>query len=158
MATSVQLRQVLAGDIALFFEHHLELRPLPAGASVADLESRKATFVGRWDQMLSDERVLARTIVWKGAVAGYVAHLMQRDKPAISCWLGRDYWGKGVATQAVRDFLDLIEERPVYARVSYDNLAAMQVLRKTGFEIVGHDSFFSESHGYEIDEIILARS
>jgi len=158
VATSVQLRPVVKSDIALFFEHHLELRPLPAGASIADLDSRKATFVDRWEQMRSDERVLARTIVWKGAVTGYVVHLIQRDKPSISCWLGRDYWGKGVATQAVRDFLDLIEKRPVYARVAYDNLAAMQVFRKTGFEIVGYDSFFSEAHGYEIDEIILALS
>ena len=158
MAIGFQLRPVLASDIDLFFEHHLELRPMPTGASAADLASRKATFVDRWEQMLSDERVLARTILWKGAVAGYVAYLIQRDKPSISCWLGRDYWGKGLATQGVRGFLDLIEQRPVYARVAFDNLAAMQVLRHTGFAIVGHDSFFSEAHGYEIDEIILALS
>jgi RimJ/RimL family protein N-acetyltransferase len=158
VATSVQLRPVVKSDIAQFFEHHLELRPLPAGASVADLEARKATFVDRWEQMLSDKNVMARTIIWKDAVAGYVARLIQRDKPSISCWLGRDYWGKGVATQAVQAFLDLIEKRPIYARVAYDNLAAMQVLRKIGFEIVEHDSFFSDAHGYEIDEIILALS
>ena len=106
--------------------------------------------------MLSDDEVVARTIEWKGAVAGYVAYSMQREKPSISSWLGRQYWGKGIATQAVRDFLKLVKQRPIYARVAYDNLAALNVLRHTGFDIVGYDSFFSEAHGYEVDEIILA--
>lgn len=158
MAKAVQLRPVQAGDIALFFEHHLQVRPMPASASPAEREARKATFVERWEQMLADEKVLARTIVCEGAVAGYVAHIIQREKPSIASWLGREHWGKGIATQAVRDFLALVEVRPVYARVAYDNLAALTVLRKIGFEIVGHDSFFSEVHGYEIDEIILALS
>ena len=158
MPTDIQLRQVLADDIGLFFEQHLEVRPMPADASVADRDSRKATFLDRWEHMLSDETVTARTIVWKGAVAGYVAYSMQREKPTISSWLGRAYWSKGIATQAVRDFLDVVQERPLYARVAYDNLAALQVLRKIGFEITGHDSFFSEAHGYEVDEIILALS
>ena len=153
MPTSVQLRPVLADDIALFFEHHLEVRPLPAGASVAE---RKATFADRWEQMLADETVLARTIVSGSEVAGYVVCAMQREKPTISSWLGRRFWGHGIATRAVQAFVDLVEERPVYARVAYDNLAALQVLRKTGFVITGHDSFFSEAHGYEIDEIICA--
>ena len=129
---------------------------MPAGATPTERAARKATFLERWDRMLADETVVTRTIVWKGAVAGYVAYSMQREKPSISSWLGRKYWGKGIATQAVRDFLALVEERPIYARVAYDNLAALNVLRHTGFEIVGHDSFFSEAHGYEVDEIILA--
>ena len=106
--------------------------------------------------MLSDDTVVARTIVWNGEVAGYIARFIQREKPSVACWLGRSYWGKGVATKAAQDFLAQLEERPLYARVAYDNLASLQILRKIGFEIVGHDSFFSESHGYEIDEIILA--
>ena len=155
MPTSIQLRPVLADDAALFFEHHLEVRPLPAGASLAD---RKAVFCDRWMQMLADETVLARTIVSKGDVAGYVVCSRQHEQPTISSWLGRKFWGHGIATQALQDFIDLVEERPVYARVAYDNLAALQVLRKTGFAIIGHDSFFSEAHGFEIDEIICALS
>lgn len=131
---------------------------MPSAASPAEREARKATFLDRWNDMLADETVLARTIVWKGDVAGYVVRAIQRDKPTISSWLGRAYWGKGIATDSVRDFLDLVKERPVYARVAYDNLAALQVLRKLGFTITNHDSFFSEAHGYEIDEIILALS
>jgi RimJ/RimL family protein N-acetyltransferase len=153
--TSIQLRPVLADDIALFFEHHLEVRPLPVGASITE---RKATFTEGWEQMLADETVLARTIVSGRDVAGYVICSRQREKPTISSWLGRKFWGHGIATKAVKSFVDLVEERPVYARVAYDNLAALQVLRKIGFAIIGHDSFFSDAHGYEIDEIICALS
>lgn len=155
MPTNVELRPVLTEDVALFFEHHLEVRPLPVGAS---LDERQATFIAGWSQMLADKSVLARTIVSEGDVAGYVVCARQREQPTISSWLGRRFWGHGIATKAVKAFVDLVEERPVYARVAYDNLAALQVLRKTGFAIIGHDSFFSESHGYEIDEIICALS
>jgi RimJ/RimL family protein N-acetyltransferase len=156
MPTTVQLREVQKADIARFFEHHLEVRPLPASASAADRTSREKTFVDRWEKMLTDEKTLARAVVWNDAVAGFVVLSIQHQKPTISSWLGRDYWGKGIATGAVRDFLALIETRPVYARVSFDNLAALQVLRKIGFAIVEHDSFFSEAHGYDIDEMVLA--
>ena len=156
MGNDVQLRRVETADLALFFEHHLEVRPLPASASASERDARKAVFLDRWAQMLSDDEVVARTIVWNGEVAGYIARFIQREKPSVATWLGRSYWGKGIATRAAQAFLAQIEERPLYARVAYDNLASLQILRKIGFEIVGHDSFFSDVHGYEIDEIILA--
>ena len=156
MPTSLHLREVVPGDIALFYEHHLELRPLPRDATDADREASRARFMERWEQLLSAEGAFVQTIMWGGDPVGYVARFTQKDRPAISYWLGRDYWGKGIATQAVRNFLGLVDERPLFARVAYDNLASIQVLRKTGFEIVGHDRFFSDLHGEEIDEIVLA--
>ena len=158
MPTSLQLREVLPGDIALFYEHHLELRPLPLDADDADREASRARFMERWDQLLSEEGAFVQTITWDGVPVGYVARFTQKDRPAISYWLGRDYWGKGIATQAVRNFLGRVDERPLFARVAYDNLASIQVLRKTGFEIVGHDRCYSDLHGEEIDEIVLALS
>jgi RimJ/RimL family protein N-acetyltransferase len=76
-------------------------------------------------------------------------------EPEISYWLGKDYWGKGVATAALSAFLDHVEMRPLYARVAKDNLASQRVLEKCGFTVDGEDKGFSNARGVEVEEVIL---
>ena len=65
MDDSVQLRPVAPEDLPLFFGHHLELRPAVGDASATEGD-RRAAFLGRWERMLADGTVLARTILWRG--------------------------------------------------------------------------------------------
>jgi hypothetical protein len=46
--------------------------------------------------------------------------------------IGKEYWGKGVATKALLNFLGDVQARPLYARVAKDNTASIRVLRKCG--------------------------
>ena len=140
MDDSVQLRPVAPEDLPLFFVHHLEL-PAVGDASAAEGD-RRAAFLGRWERLLADGTVLARTVLWRGEVAGYVAHFVQLEKPAIAYWLGRDMWGRGIASSAVGLFLPLVEARPLYARVACDNPASLRVLEKNRFEVVDQGRFF----------------
>jgi len=59
----------------------------------------------------------------------------------IGYWLGRDYWGKGYATEAVRLVLSFVAHNkwtkyPMFAMVSPDNAASRRVLEKCGFALV----------------------
>ena len=45
-------------------------------------------------------------------------------KPEVTYWIGRAFWGSGVATEALTRFLDKVWVRPIYARVAKDNLAS----------------------------------
>jgi RimJ/RimL family protein N-acetyltransferase len=47
--------------------------------------------------------------------------------------LGKTYWGKGIATAALRQFLDLAHERPIFAWVAHHNAGSVRVVQKAGF-------------------------
>ena len=71
-------------------------------------------------------------------------------------WLGSDYWGKGIATQALRQFLQIDTVRPLYAHVAKHNLGSRRVLEKCGFVVVGA-ALIDEGEGASLlEEVILA--
>ena len=72
-------------------------------------------------------------------------------------WLGREFWGKGIATWALTEFLVFEQCRPIYARVAKDNLASLRVLQKCGFVITGEDKGFANARGQETEEYILIK-
>jgi RimJ/RimL family protein N-acetyltransferase len=89
-------------------------------------------------------------------VAGYVASFQRLGIPEVCYWIGREYWGKGLATRALAELLGQVTVRPLYARVARDNLASIRVLEKCGFTISGEDRGFSNSRGVEVEEFILS--
>jgi GNAT superfamily N-acetyltransferase len=76
-------------------------------------------------------------------------------KPEVSYWLGREFWGKGIATTALRLFLSVVAVRPLYARAARDNAASIRVLEKCGFTIAGSARGFANARGAEVEEMVL---
>ena len=75
--------------------------------------------------------------------------------PEVSYWIGREYWGQGVATRALTALLALVTVRPLYGRAAKDNFASLRVMEKCGFQVVGAERGFANARGEEIDELIL---
>ena len=71
--------------------------------------------------------------------------------------IGKEYWGKGVATAALSAFLTRVTDRPLSARVAKDNVGSLRVLQKCGFVIAGEDKGFANARGKEIAEFILQK-
>ena len=45
----------------------------------------------------------------------------------------RALWGRGIASEALAEFLHLEQSRPLYAGVAPHNIASIRVLQKCGF-------------------------
>jgi RimJ/RimL family protein N-acetyltransferase len=152
----VQLRPVEPGDLDALFEHQ---RDPEANRMVAfgpvDPDDRSA-FVRRWQRSLADPDVVARSVEADGRLAGSV--LLWRDEaldaPEVTYWLGRDFWGRGIATEALRQFLALIPTRPLYGRAAGTNPASVRVLEKVGFRLVRVDRDVESTRG-RVDEHVL---
>jgi RimJ/RimL family protein N-acetyltransferase len=149
------LRDVAEGDIPVFFAQQLDAAATRLAAFTARDAADLAAFSARWARILSDGAITKKTIVLDGQVAGYVASFERLGKPEVSYWLGREFWGQGLATRALAELLRALPTRPLYARVVHDNAASLRVLQKCGFVICGHDKSFSTSRGAEVEEIIL---
>jgi RimJ/RimL family protein N-acetyltransferase len=112
-------------------------------------------FMAHWIRILGDDTIDTKTILCGGRVAGHVASFERSGKPEVTYWIGRDHWGKGVATRALAAFLGRQKTRPMYARVAKDNIASIRVLEKCGFTLDGEDKGFANARGEEVEEFIL---
>ncbi len=66
----------------------------------------------------------------------------------IGYWVGKAYWGQGIATLAANSILDELEKRgatTVKAGHFHDNPASARVLVKLGFQPVGQKNWWCEA-------------
>jgi RimJ/RimL family protein N-acetyltransferase len=138
MKTKIQLRDVEADDLPLFFEHQRD----PIAVAMVAFHSRdRAAFDEHWAKLLADDSCLKKTIIVVSAVsadhqvAGNIGSWTSEGKREVGYWIDRAFWGRGVATEALSDFIRLEPIRPLYAGVAKHNVASIRVLQKCGFKL-----------------------
>lgn len=151
----IQLRDVTEGDLPIFFEQQRDPEANYMAAFTAKDPADREAFNTHWQKVLADESNTVKTILFAGNVAGHIAQFEQFGQPEVSYWLGRKYWGQGIATQALSLFLNHISIRPLYARAAKDNIGSIRVLEKCGFMVAGEDKGFANARGQETEEFIL---
>jgi RimJ/RimL family protein N-acetyltransferase len=135
-AGQVVLRAVTEADLPIFYAHQLDAE----AARMAAFPSRdRPAFMAHWARILADETNILRTIVCDGQVAGNVVSFVQSGKREVGYWVGREFWGQGIATRALAALLAEVKERPLYAHVAKHNTGSMRVLEKCGFTVAGEE-------------------
>ena len=156
MTTNLSLRQVIESDLPVFFENQLDQEANFMAAFTAKDPTDRAKFDAHWRKILADPTNIIRTIVFEGQVAGSVSSYEDEGHPEVTYWLGKQYWGKGLATQALTEFLAHHNQtRPIYARVAKDNPGSRRVLEKCGFQVIAESMGFANARGREIEELLL---
>lgn len=155
MTGNVTLRDVAGGDLAAFFEHQSDPEANRMAAFTADDPSDPEAHATHWALIRAHPGVVAKTVLVDGAIAGHVLHFDQYGYPAVAYWIGRSFWGRGIATSALRALLEEVATRPLYARAAKDNIGSIRVLEKCGFRIIAHERSYANSRGAEIDEVLL---
>jgi RimJ/RimL family protein N-acetyltransferase len=131
------LRDVVDADLPIFFEHQRD----PEGSRMAAFPARAYdAHMAHWaSNILADESAIARTIVVDGQVAGNVVSWRADDKRLVGYWIGREFWGRGIATRALAAFVAQLTERPLHALVALHNVGSIRVLEKCGFVRIAED-------------------
>ncbi len=155
MTDGVQLRDVWDSDLPVFFAHQQDAEANRMAAFTSREPADWDAFLAHWTRIRGDASIVNQTIVAGGAVAGHIARFVQDGEPEVTYWLGREYWGRGIATDALSQFLRHEPMRPLFARAAQDNAASLRVLQKCGFVITGEDSGFAHARGRETAEFIL---
>lgn len=147
MTDEVRLREVAPDDLPVFYEHQLDAD----AARMAAFPSRdRAAFDAHWaTNILGDPAAVARTILVDGRVAGNIGSWTQDGVRHVGYWIGREHWGKGVATRALAAFLQVVTERPLQAHVAAHNVGSIRVLEKCGFILE------REEHAEDVVELVL---
>jgi RimJ/RimL family protein N-acetyltransferase len=136
MSSRVSLREVIDADVEIFYEHQRD----PVSVEMAAFPARdKQPHEQHWAKIRNDANVVTRTITFGDEVSGNIGCWVQDDKRLIGFWIGREFWGKGIATDALAQFVNLLRERPLYAYVAKNNVGSIRVLEKCGFRVQSED-------------------
>jgi RimJ/RimL family protein N-acetyltransferase len=150
MKPKIQLRNVEADDLPLFFEHQRD----PIAVAMVAFNSRdRAAFDQHWAKLLADDSLLKKTIIVDGEVAGNIGSWTSEGNREIGYWIDRAFWGRGVATEALSAFLCLEQTRPLYAGVAKHNVGSIRVLEKCGFKL--SHSVEQASHDADASHVLL---
>jgi Acetyltransferase (GNAT) domain len=107
---AVRLRSVEDRDLDVFFDHQAD----PQAVEMAAFPARdKDQFAAHWAKVRADDTLVARTIVADGMVAGNIGSWQENGQQLLGYWVGRECWGRGVATQALALFVDEVSIRPL---------------------------------------------
>jgi RimJ/RimL family protein N-acetyltransferase len=144
------LRDVDEGDLPIFFEQQCDEDAIRMAAFPArDWDA----FMAHWrTKVLGDPSARKKTIVVNGGVAGNILSWDHGGTRLVGYWIGRGYWGRGIATAALSQFLNHETTRPVHARVAVHNVGSIRVLEKCGFRRIG-----DATKGHDgVDEYLFA--
>ena len=156
MLSDLALRNVVNDDLPIFFEYQLDREANTMAAFTARDPTNQEAFMAHWHRIMADETNITQTIIFNGQVAGSISSYEEEGRPEVTYWLGKEFWGKGIATWALMEFLAQKNQiRPIYGRVAKDNPGSRRVLEKCGFRIIGESKGFANARGQEIEELLL---
>ena len=112
------------------------------GLTAAAREIRARNFI---EHTLLEKPRLCKAIDLEGKAIGDIAlkrstQSFQEHSLEIGYWVGKRYWGKGYATEAIKQMVDyafsnLPEVRRITARTFWSNLGSRRALEKAGFTL-----------------------
>ncbi len=155
MTDTVTLREMTDDDLPVFFEQQRDEEANRMAAFTPEDPSDRRVFLARWRRMREDDTVVVRTVLSDGRVAGSVLKYEEDGRAEVSYWLGREFWGRGIATRALAALLAEIDMRPLFARVAKDNIGSCRVLEKCGFGIVGEEKGYANARGEDVEEYVM---
>ncbi len=131
---NIRLRPVLPSDLTILFEQQLDPQAVAMSAYPA---KDRGEFMRHWEGILKNKAIIARTIMYKEKIAGHLICWREgKYEQRVGYWIGRQFWGRGIATSALREFLAEVKVRPLYAEAANHNVASRRVLEKNGFELL----------------------
>lgn len=150
----IALKPTKPEDLETLFQIQTDAEAIYLAAFTPKDPFDKASYLEKFNKILRDDSIHMKTILLEDRIIGSIAKFILEGEAEITYWIDKKYWGSGITTQALHDFLQLEHTRPLQARTAFDNIGSQKVLEKNGFKKIGTDKGFANARGAEIEEFI----
>jgi ribosomal-protein-alanine N-acetyltransferase len=155
---NITLTKTEKGDLDALFQFQLDQEANYLAAFTSKDPNDKAAYVEKYSKHLADPAINMRTIKANDRIIGSIAKFIMENEAGITYWVDRQFWGQGITTAALKEFLKMEQVRPIFGRVAFDNYGSQKVLEKCGFVKIGEDKGFANARQTEIEEYIYKLS
>ena len=152
---SITLRETEVNDLDALFTFQSDEEAGYMAAFVNENWQDKDAYLAKWKRLLADETIKIRTIVVDNKVVGSVLIWQLMGEPQISYGVGKEFWNKGIVTNAVQQFLAIFPDRPLYGRAAFDNVASIKIMTKCGFKKINEEQSYAHARQKEITEVVF---
>ena len=150
-----RLRRMREDDLPVLFEIQRDATAQRQAAFTDATAGDRDAYLSKFRRILADDAIVSRVVEVDGEVVGSVAAFPIEGDTEVTYWIRRDWWGRGVATEALAALLQEVPTRPLQARVAEDNHGSRRVLERNGFVRVGSEESFATERDATITELIL---
>ena len=148
------LKKTIKSNLEILFSNQMDSEANQMAAFTSEDPSDKDAYMEKWSKKIINPKVNMQTIFIENKIVGSVLHFDMMEETNVSYWVGREHWGKGIATKALTLFLEKINKRPLVGRVAFDNYGSQRVLEKCGFISTRKEIGFSNARKKEIEEYV----
>ena len=148
------LRRTEIADLESLFTFQLDREATHLAAFTSKDPTDKTAYLQKYTKLLNDPTINNQTIIVDNIIAGSVAKFELEGQAEVTYWIDKQFWGKGLATKALKEFLKNEKTRPIFGRVAFDNFGSQKVLEKCSFVKIGTDKGFANARQSEIEEFI----
>jgi [ribosomal protein S5]-alanine N-acetyltransferase len=145
-------------ELSTFFQFQLNEEAIYLAAFTPKDPANEATYLEKYARHLADPTIHMCTIKLNNVIVGSIAKFVLQGDAEITYWIDRNFWGQGIASTALHNFLKIEQTRPLFGRVAFDNYGSQKVLEKCGFIKTGTDKGFANARQAEIEEFIYKLS
>ncbi|MCH5715518.1 GNAT family N-acetyltransferase [Niabella hibiscisoli] len=156
--TYLQLRSTTIADLEHLFLFQTDPEAIYLAAFTPKDPTDKLAYIAKYTKILEDPTTNNHTVLLDDNIIGSMAKFVMDGHAEITYWIDRKFWGQGIATRALQQFLNIETTRPIVARVAFDNLGSQKVLEKSGFIKTGTDKGFANARQMEIEEFVYRLS
>lgn len=154
----IKLRPTEISDLDFLFQFQLDKEGGYLAAFMPKDPTDKSAYLNKHMKLLDDPTVINQTIIFDNIIVGSIAKFVMEGDTEITYWIDRNFWGRGIATKALNEFLAIETTRPIFGRVAFDNFGSQKVLERCGFIKIGTDKGFANARQTEIEEFIYKLS
>ena len=134
MSEPISLRAITEADLPTLYENQRD----PEATEMVGFPARELeAFLAHRAKTEADPTNESRAIMVGENLAGDIVSWAQDGERRIGYWIGKQYWGRGVASAALKAFVAELTERPLYADVLKTNAGSIRVLEKAGYVLEG---------------------
>jgi RimJ/RimL family protein N-acetyltransferase len=152
---AIKLRKTISADLEQLFLFQLDEEACYQAAFMSKDHADKTAYLEKYNRILNDPDKNTQTIMVGETIVGSVSKFVMEGDAEITYWIDKKYWGQGIATKALIEFLKTETARPIFGRVAFDNLGSQRVLEKCGFVKIGTDRGFANARQAEIEEFVF---
>lgn len=152
--SEITLRKTEVTDLMFFFQFQLDNEANYLAAFTQKDPKDKTTYLQKYTKLVNDPTKNMQTILVENIIVGSIAKFEIEGQAEVTYWIDKKFWGKGVATGALKTLLENETTRPIFGRVAFDNFGSQKVLEKCGFVKIGTDKGFANARQAEIEEFI----
>jgi ribosomal-protein-alanine N-acetyltransferase len=148
------LKKTSEEELEILFEFQLDKDANYMAAFTARNYQDKEAYMDKFRRLLKDPTVNNFTIYEKGEIAGSIAKFERDGQAEITYWLGKDFWKKGIAKNAIKEFLNIETTRPLHAAVAFNNVPSIRLLEGAGFKKTREGKGFANARGEDVVELL----